>query len=305
MLSDHSTFQSGDLIVLTKKPNADASLFSGVSSGNIDIGTSLNGVINLGSVQSSINLVGETTATTQLPSDDSTKVATTAFVKAQGSSSNLLNQANTFTQEQLFVSLKSPTISSEDDLLLGNFTKKIHIPSQQVNQGSYGENFPTANQTITCRTYDKRDGFAIKAERDDMWFNIFINKNGLTIGQIANIGWSVRYNSNSDRRLKEEIQPMDSSLSKLMLLKPSKFKWKADPAKKQDYGFIAQEVFQVFPHFQSLEGENPQKDGVDVFHGLDYGLFTPQIIKAIQEMKIGYDAKIASLEARLLRLEMS
>jgi hypothetical protein len=164
----------------------------------------------------------------------------------------------------------------------------------------------TARMAITCHTLDERDGISIKSQyTNDMWYIVFVNKNGDIIGQIANIGWSVRYNSNSDRRLKEQIQPMDSTLSKLMQLKPSKFKWKADPNKKQDYGFIAQEVFQVFPHLQSIEGDSPQKDGKDVYHGIDYGLFTPQIIKAIQEMKMGYDAKIASLEARLLRLEMS
>jgi len=101
MLTDHSTFQSGDLIVLTKKPNADASLFSNVNSGNIDIGTSLNGVINLGSTQSSINLVGETTAKTQSAEDSSTKIATTAFVKAQGSS-------NTWTEPQLIQYAQEP-----------------------------------------------------------------------------------------------------------------------------------------------------------------------------------------------------
>jgi len=101
MLSDHSTFQSGDLIVLTKKPNADASLFSNVNSGNIDIGTSLNGVINLGSASSTIHLVGETTATTQPSTDDSDKVATTSFVKAQGSSTWKEPQLIQYAQEPL------------------------------------------------------------------------------------------------------------------------------------------------------------------------------------------------------------
>jgi hypothetical protein len=320
MLSDHTTFQSGELIILTKKPNADASLFSGVSAGNIDIGTSLNGVINVGSTLSTIHLVGETTATTQPSTDDSNKVATTAFVKAQGSSGNLLNQVNTFSQEQVFqdkivtnVGLTSDTFEdtlkplyigrqNTNEIFMGKTSKYLQIDSLRVN---IGNSLPqTARMAITCHTLGERDGISIKSQyTNDMWYVIFVNQNGDTIGQIANIGWSVRYNSNSDRRLKEEIQPMDSSLSKLMQLKPSKFKWKADPNKKQDYGFIAQDVFQVFPHFQSLEGENPQKDGKDVYHGLDYGLFTPHIIKGIQELKMGYDAKIASLEARLLRLE--
>lgn len=320
MLTDHSTFQSGDLIVLTKKPNADASLFSGVSTGNIDIGTSLNGVINIGSNQSTIHLVGDTNAITQSPEDSSTKVATTAFVKAQGSNTNLLNQTNTFSQQQVFqdkivanVGITSDTFENTEtrlyigttnthEIFLGKSSRNLQMDSLRVN---IGDPLPqTAKMAITCNTLDERDGISIKsAYSNGMWYVIFVNQTGEIIGQIANIGWSVRYNSNSDRRLKENIQPMDTTLAKLMLLKPSKFNWIADPQKKQDHGFIAQDVFQVFPHLRGLEGENPQKDGKDVYHGLDYGLLTPQIVKAIQEMKQGYDAKIALLEARLLRLE--
>jgi hypothetical protein len=304
MLSDHSTFQSGDLIVLTKKPNADASLFSGVSSGNIDIGTSLNGVINVGSVQSTIHLVGETTAITQSSTDDSNKVATTAFVKAQQSNSQGQIVTTGLTSDTFEDTTKHLYIGRENtnEIFMGKPSKYLQMNSLRVN---IGDPLPqTARMAITCHTIDERDGISIKSQYSNgMWYIVFVNQNGEIIGQVANIGWSVRYQSNSDRRLKEEIQSMDPSLSKLMLLKPSKFKWKADPQKKQDYGFIAQDVFQVFPHLQTLEGDNPQKDGKDVYHGLDYGLLTPQIVKAIQEMKMGYDAKIASLEARLLRLE--
>ena len=57
--------------------------------------------------------------------------------------------------------------------------------------------------------------------------------------------------SNSDRRLKKDIHPLNDGLSKLLQLKPVTYKWK-EPEKhgNQDFvirGFIAQEIQEVFP----------------------------------------------------------
>ena len=45
------------------------------------------------------------------------------------------------------------------------------------------------------------------------------------------------------------------------------------------------------------------ENGNPIYYGLDYGKFTPYIVKAMQEMKADYDKKIADLESRLLALE--
>ena len=79
-------------------------------------------------------------------------------------------------------------------------------------------------------------------------------------------------------------------------LKPSKFNWK-DDNNQEDYGFIAQEVYNLIPNLRGeisesycnvnspdFDIENPiKKDGTEHYYGLDYGKLTPYLTKALQE----------------------
>ena len=81
----------------------------------------------------------------------------------------------------------------------------------------------------------------------------------------------------SDRKLKEDIRPLeDGVIDKIMKLKPTRFTLKNDESKKEQIGFIAQEVEEVFPEFV-VEG----KDGTKY---LDYMKMTAILCKAIQEL---------------------
>jgi hypothetical protein len=86
------------------------------------------------------------------------------------------------------------------------------------------------------------------------------------------------------------------------------------------YGFIAQETYEIFPQLRTKHPScedscdvNPcDCSGNPVYYGIDYGKFTPYIVKALQEMKISYDAKlqeqseqITQLMARVSALETS
>lgn len=130
----------------------------------------------------------------------------------------------------------------------------------------------------------------------DNTYNIFEFKNssGVQRGRIYGNGTSgVFYSTTSDRRLKTNIQDMPSMYDVIKNLKPSKFNWKID--NKEDYGFIAQDVFRVIPNLRgevaycdvNKEGfdiENPVKvDGEEYYYGLDYGKLTPFLTKALQE----------------------
>lgn len=70
--------------------------------------------------------------------------------------------------------------------------------------------------------------------------------NGGGIGNINQNGTTgVSYNTTSDYRLKENIQPMTGALAKIAALKPVTYKWKADGLDGQ--GFIAHELQEVEP----------------------------------------------------------
>lgn len=86
----------------------------------------------------------------------------------------------------------------------------------------------------------------------------------------------------SDRRLKENIAPLDEGLITLMKLRPVSFTWnaKADGGRagKDDIGFIAQEVEKIVPEAVSTDTTTQMK-------AVDYPKLVPILVKAIQEQQ--------------------
>ena len=175
----------------------------------------------------------------------------------------------------------------------GRFTRGLTINNNQTYIGN-SASAPTIYCSLGISTLnnDLRDGIAIKASAtNDMAFMQFINQAGSIIGQISNTGGGTgtSYVTTSDRRLKKDIIPMENILDKIMLLKPCNYNWISNNT--SSFGFIAQEVFEIFP---KLYNEIPNSDGnideprdkdtgVPLHYGIDYGRFTPYIVKAIQE----------------------
>jgi hypothetical protein len=124
----------------------------------------------------------------------------------------------------------------------------------------------------------------------------------------------VAYSTSSDRRLKENIEDMDTQIDNIMNIQCRKFNWIEDGV--NGVGFIAQEVHTIYPDFREPYEENYcsanenfdvdcpcDETGKNFYYGLDYGLFTPYIIKAFQEYKTSTDGIIANLTSRIEALE--
>lgn len=134
----------------------------------------------------------------------------------------------------------------------------------------------------------------------------------------ANTPWALYANGNtftpggvwtaSDRKLKDNIRPMNSISDKLMQLELKSYTFKQDeftsinlPAGTQ-YGLISQELQEVFPEFvQSAthpskydEEGNLVEDGFE-FMAVNYGNFIPLLLKAHQEQQ----QEIETLRAEL------
>ena len=147
--------------------------------------------------------------------------------------------------------------------------------------------------TVDCFAGYTHAAFAVarKASFVNTFFLLFEANNGSAIGSITSGGSSVTYNTSSDYRLKENIQPMEDGLERLKQLNPIKFNWKE--AGTESEGFLAHEVQTIFP--EAVDGE---KDGEKI-QSMDYGRITPLLVKAIQEQQEQIDAlqsKIQSLK---------
>jgi len=122
--------------------------------------------------------------------------------------------------------------------------------------------------------------------------------NGSSIGYIGqNTTSTVSYNTSSDYRLKENIQPMTGGLDKVLQLNPVTWTWKSDGASGQ--GFIAHEAKAVVPDCVMGEKDAVDNDGNPVYQGIDTSFLVATLTKAIQEQQ----DIIKALETRIQALE--
>lgn len=100
-----------------------------------------------------------------------------------------------------------------------------------------------------------------------------------TFSNVANIDEQGNYHQTSDRRFKKDIASLDQNdmLQKLLSLKPSNYHFINQSNNTQkSYGFIAQDVEQVFPEFVNTIQNKKM---------LAYSSFIPVIVAAMQEQQ--------------------
>ena len=120
-----------------------------------------------------------------------------------------------------------------------------------------------------------------------------INRN-FRIGGDLTVNGSVTataFNAMSDKRLKSNIQQLPSQWEKIKMLQPSEYTWRDSYVR--DYGFVAQQVFEVYPHmrtkFHSPTMDNTALDepvnihGEPQYYSLDYSKMTTMLCKGLQE----------------------
>ena len=110
------------------------------------------------------------------------------------------------------------------------------------------------------------DGECIRLQRDNT-----------DVGSIDVTTSGTTYNTTSDRRLKDNIEPIADGTEKLMAMKPVTHTWKADPEADAVHGFIAQEMQEIVP--EAVSGD---PDGEEMM-SMDYGRITPVLVAALQE----------------------
>ena len=105
---------------------------------------------------------------------------------------------------------------------------------------------------------------------------------GNLVGNIAITSTATTYNSASDYRLKEAIQPLSGGLARVSALKPSIYKWKVDGSSGE--GFLAHELADVVPLAVTGEKDAVNPDGKPEYQGVDLSKVVPILVAAIQEL---------------------
>ena len=122
---------------------------------------------------------------------------------------------------------------------------------------------------------------------------------GTQIGSIGKSGTtSTTYNTSSDYRLKENESPITDGITRLKVLKPYRFNWKADASTKVD-GFFAHEVTPAVP--EAITGEKDAVDSNDdpIIQQIDQSKLVPLLTAALQEAIV----KIETLETEKTQMQ--
>ena len=182
----------------------------------------------------------------------------------------------------------------------GAATERVRIKANgDIVQGNNGVHSWTANNTDLFSA----GGIGITSNSD--WclqlagstaerIRFFTSAGGT--GQVGSITAStagITYNTTSDRRLKENIEPIADATDKLMDMKPVTHTWIDNPDELQVHGFIAQEMQEVVPEAVSGDAES------DEMMSMDYGRITPVIVAALQDAL----NEIKELKTRIDELE--
>lgn len=121
-------------------------------------------------------------------------------------------------------------------------------------------------------------------------------KNNTQVGSITTSTTATAYNTSSDYRLKEDVQPMVGASDRLMALKPVNFAWKVDGSRVD--GFLAHEAQEVVPEAVTGSKDAVDKDGKPEYQGIDQSKIVPLLTAALQEAL----TEIAQLKADVAAL---
>ena len=112
------------------------------------------------------------------------------------------------------------------------------------------------------------------------------------VGTITVSSGGTAFNTTSDYRLKESVQPLVGGLARVNALKPSIYKWKTDGSNGE--GFLAHELAEVVPAAVTGEKDAVNEDGSIKPQGVDLSKVVPILVAAIQELT----ARVQTLEAK-------
>ena len=114
---------------------------------------------------------------------------------------------------------------------------------------------------------------------------------GTQTGYISSDGTTTSYNTTSDYRLKENVQPMTGALAKVQALNPVTYTWKKTGTSGQ--GFIAHELQAVIPEAATGVKDDVDDEGNPRYQGMDTSHIVATLVAAVKELT----ARVAALEA--------
>ena len=272
---------NAQLVSVTENGNTGQRLSVSNASNHGDIGTS---AVDLSYSDGGSNTRGATgTASTAMgyktTASGNYSTAMGGYTTASGDYSTAMGGYTTASGNYSTAMGRNTTASANYSTAIGYRTTASDFASLTIGQ------YNSVNSAVTS------NGNATSFDTDNA---AFVIGNGIS-GAVSD-AFVVRFNGdatlsgdltiNSDERLKDNIQPLGSTLNKLHQIEGKTYSFKKDEEHTPKIGVLAQEVQVVFPELVT--------EGADGILSVNYQGLVPVLINAINEQ----DAKIAALEAQ-------
>jgi hypothetical protein len=211
------------------------------------------------------------------------------------------NIPTTWTNRQILFS-KNGTVKGSANLNWDDATNGLRL-------GQNGTNTPgNGNTTVGIGAEATIGGLFVS--RSDGGGNLFLNSNlasgtathvnirrsDAQVGGISSTTTSTSFNTTSDYRLKENLEPIADPLLRLNLLRPVRFNFTTNPDITVD-GFLAHEVSSVVPEAITGDKDAVDCDGHPIYQGIDQSKLVPLLVAAVQELSNKVDALNAAHSA--------
>ena len=152
----------------------------------------------------------------------------------------------------------------------------------------------------------ENDGNPSGTNNNNRW-GLYANNNVIQLDVLANGNFVGSFASDgtysaSDRKLKKNIQPLNSVMSSIMALHPSSYELINFPGDKKSIGFVAQEVNKYFPELV-LNRSGDRKEATMMINYPGFGVLAVKAIQEQQEMIEELKSQVDLLIKRLSALE--
>ncbi len=252
----------------------------------ITIGGTAANSVGLGNTQNAGSILIGNSMTTGVINIGGTGAQTGAISIGTGTGAQTLNFGTGGTGSKI---INIGTGSVANTVTIGNTTGATAL---NFNAGTGIQNFTTgiASTGFTFRNTNNTvdaDGIGIQLgpnanPNTTNHFIRFIDGDGTLLGQCQgdNAG-GVTCPTTSDARRKENVTATAHGLDTLLKIKVRDFNFISAPGKVQQ-GFIAQELYDIFPQVVSVGGVDAETDPWAV----DYGRLTPLLVQSIQDQQV-------------------
>jgi hypothetical protein len=215
------------------------------------------------------------------------------YIRSIPADANYVGSVLTFATRDADAVTERARIDSSGNLLVGT-TGLSDFKFRASRSGNLGIASFT-NSEASGVTYDQTQIIMVQASTSDFMFARYYTSSG-AVPQFAVRGDGTVFAQNttiqaiSDARVKENVRDSSEGLSIISALRPVRFDFKEGHGnnRKNQLGFIAQEVEAVFPDAVDLAGGEDESG--DPYKSVGPGALIPVLVKAIQELKAEFDA---------------